>query len=71
MSKDKEIKCPKCGTIFKIDESYYNELLSQIQQSKVSEQVELLKDRLEDQHKLEIAQWINKYNALESECTLF
>ena len=67
MSKDKEIKCPKCGTIFKIDESYYNELLSQIQQSKVSEQVELLKDRLEDQHKLEIAQWINKYNALESE----
>ena len=61
MSKDKEIKCPKCGTIFKIDESYYNELLSQIQQSKVSEQVELLKDRLEDQHKLEIAQWINKY----------
>ena len=67
MSKDKEIKCPKCGTIFKIDESYYNELLSQIQQNKVSEQVELLKDRLEDQHKLEIAQWINKYNALESE----
>jgi len=67
MSKDKEIKCPKCGTIFKIDESYYNELLSQIQQSKVSEQVELLKDRLEDQHKLEIAQWINKYNVLESE----
>ena len=67
MSKDKEIKCPKCGTIFKIDESYYNELLSQIQQSKVSEQVELLKDRLEDQHKLEIAQWTNKYNALESE----
>ena len=67
MSKDKEIKCPKSGTIFKIDESYYNELLSQIQQSKVSEQVELLKDRLEDQHKLEIAQWINKYNALESE----
>ena len=67
MSKDKEIKCPKCGTIFKIDESYYNELLSQIQQSKVSEQVELLKDRLEDQHKLEIAQWINKYNTLESE----
>ena len=67
MSKDKEIKCPKCGTIFKIDESYYNELLSQIQQCKVSEQVELLKDRLEDQHKLEIAQWINKYNALESE----
>ena len=67
MSKDKEIKCPKCGTIFKIDESYYNELLSQIQQSKVSEQVELLKDRLEDQHKLEIAQWKNKYNALESE----
>lgn len=67
MSKDKEIKCPKCGTIFKIDESYYNELLSQIQQSKVSEQVNLLKDRLEDQHKLEIAQWINKYNALESE----
>ena len=67
MSKDKEIKCPKCGTIFKIDESYYNELLSQIQQSKVSEQVELLKDRLEDQHKLEIAQWTNKYNALENE----
>ena len=67
MSKDKEIKCPKCGTIFKIDESYYNELLSQIQQSKVSEQVKLLKHRLEDQHKLEIAQWINKYNALESE----
>lgn len=67
MSKDKEIKCPNCGTIFKIDESYYNELLSQIQQSKVSEQVELLKDKLEDQHKLKIAQWINKYNALESE----
>ena len=67
MSKDKEIKCPKCGTIFKIDESYYNELLSQIQQSKVSEQVELLKDRLKDQHQLEIAQWINKYNVLESE----
>ena len=67
MSKDKEIKCPKCGTIFKIDESYYNELLSQIQQNKVSEQVELLKDRLEDQHKLEIAQWTNKYNALENE----
>ena len=67
MSKDKEIKCPKCGTIFKIDESYYNELLSQIQQSKVSEQVELLKDRSEDQHKLEIAQWTNKYNALENE----
>ena len=67
MSKNREIKCPKCGTVFQIDESDYNELLNQIEKSKISEQVDLLKDRLEDQHKLEIAKLTTKYNNLESE----
>ena len=26
----KEIKCPKCGTVFKIDENDYNEILERI-----------------------------------------
>lgn len=69
MSKDKEIKCPKCGTIFKIDESYYNELLSQIQQSKVSEQVNIQTDKLNAEHELEIAKLKEKCKILESEKT--
>ena len=67
MSNNKEIKCPKCGTVFQIDESDHNELLNQIEKSKISEQVDLLKDRLEDRHKLEIAELKAKYSDLENE----
>ena len=42
-----QIKCPKCGEVFTIDESSYNEILSQIKketiQSEVHEKLELLK----------------------------
>ena len=31
----KEIKCPKCGEVFKIDESSYSDLLSQIKESEI------------------------------------
>lgn len=67
MSNNREIKCPKCGTVFKINESDYNELLNQIEESKISERANLLKDKLEDQHKLEIAELKAKYNNLENE----
>ena len=67
MSNNKQIKCPKCGTVFQIDENDYNELLSQIEESKISERVNLLKDKLENQHKLEVAELKAKYSNLENE----
>lgn len=35
----KEIKCPKCGEVFKIDESSYSDLLSQIKESEIEKRV--------------------------------
>ena len=67
MNKNREIKCPKCGTVFKIDESDYNELLNQIQQSKIFEQVNIQTDKLNAEHELEIVKLNEKYKILESE----
>lgn len=47
-----QIKCPKCGEVFTIDESSYNEILSQIKKeainSEVNEKIELLKAQNEN-----------------------
>ena len=36
----KEIKCPKCGTVFKIDENDYNEILEQVKGEAFAKEIE-------------------------------
>ena len=57
-----EIKCPKCGEVFKVDESSYAEILNQVKSNEFNEEVEAkIHERLEKQ-KME-----NEMNALKSQ----
>ena len=45
-----EIKCPKCGEVFKVDESSYAEILNQVKSNEFNEEVEAkIHERLEKQ----------------------
>ncbi len=35
-----EIKCPKCGTTFQIDESYYDSIIKQIKTKEFNQELE-------------------------------
>ena len=57
-----EIKCPKCGEVFKVDESSYAEILNQVKSNEFNEEVEAkIHERLEKQ-KME-----NEMNTLKSQ----
>ena len=43
-----EIKCPKCGTTFKVDDSSYADILSQVRTHEFEDEV---KKRVEDAQK--------------------
>ena len=44
-----EIKCPKCGTVFEIDEASYDSIVKQIRDREFDKEVNLR----EEQHKLD------------------
>ena len=46
----KEIKCPKCGTVFKIDENDYNEILEQVRGETLSAEIEKSKKAEEEKY---------------------
>ena len=46
----KEIKCPKCGTVFTIDEGSYNEILEQVRKSHLDEEIEKTKKTVEEKY---------------------
>ena len=46
----KEIKCPKCGTVFTIDEGSYNEILEQVRKSHLDEEIEKTKKAVEEKY---------------------
>ena len=55
MSNKREIKCPKCGALFQLDETNYNDLLNQIKDKEVSEKVDIVKKQLETEYKLKLS----------------
>ena len=46
----KEIKCPKCGTVFTIDEGSYNEILEQVRKNHRDEEIEKTKKAVEEKY---------------------
>ena len=50
-----EIKCPKCGTVFKIDESAYESIIKQVRDKEFANEIALF----EEKHKLETENAIN------------
>ena len=46
----KEIKCPKCGTVFTIDEGSYNEILEQVRKNHLDEEIEKTKKAVEEKY---------------------
>ncbi|MBR4275327.1 MAG: DUF2130 domain-containing protein [Bacilli bacterium] len=46
----KEIKCPKCGTVFKIDENDYNEILEQVKGEAFDREIERNKKEAEEKY---------------------
>ena len=46
----KEIKCPKCGTVFKIDENDYNEILEQVRGETLNAEIEKSKKAEEEKY---------------------
>ena len=46
----KEIKCPKCGTVFTIDEGSYNEILEQVRRNRLDEEIEKTKKAVEEKY---------------------
>ena len=46
----KEIKCPKCGTVFKIDENDYNEILEQVRGEAFAKEIEKSKKEAEEKY---------------------
>ena len=62
-----EIKCPKCGTVIQVNDSYYAELLTQVKNKEFNKELEerlaVLKDQAETTSKLkekEIAEKLNE-----------
>ena len=58
----KELKCPKCGNAFVVDEADYASILSQVKNAEFQEELERRLEELEHQHKAE-----QKANALQAE----
>ena len=79
---DKELKCPHCGKVFKIDEGEYAELVQQVRGKEFEKELhdrllqleenkkkdeELLKTRIEALNKENISKLQDELNALKNE----
>ncbi|MCR5505453.1 MAG: DUF2130 domain-containing protein [Bacilli bacterium] len=51
----KEIKCPKCGSVFTVDESGYNEIVASIRDDEFSRELERREKALKDKMDAELA----------------
>jgi hypothetical protein len=53
----KELKCPKCGSVFTVDESDYALILQQVKTAEFNEELEqrLKENRKEEQTRLDLA----------------
>lgn len=49
----KELKCPKCGNVFKVDEADYAFIVSQVRNAEFDREVERRLDELSSRHKVE------------------
>lgn len=58
-----EIKCPNCGQTFKVDESNYVAILSQIRTQEFDKEVHEKLDQLEEKHKTELELAVTKATA--------
>ena len=66
---NREIKCPKCGNQFTIDESSYNDIVSQIKNNAFNEEIERkiheMYETKEVEHKLDLEKTKNQYESVE------
>ena len=49
----KEIKCPKCGSVFTVDEADYASIVSQVKNAEFNEEVNRRLQELHERHKTE------------------
>ena len=49
----KELKCPKCGNIFQVDEADYASIVSQVKNAEFDEEVKRHLSELDERHKVE------------------
>ena len=49
----KELKCPHCGQVFKVDEADYASILSQVKNSEFEAEISRRLKELEEKHKAE------------------
>ena len=61
-----EIKCPKCGEVFKVDENEYASIVSQIKEKEVKKEVEHILEKYEALKKLEISDSNQKITDLKN-----
>ena len=61
----KTLMCPKCGSIFKVDETDYNLIANQIKNSEFNVEVEKRVKEIQELNKLEQAN-INKKNIMKN-----
>lgn len=70
----REIKCPKCGEIIQVDESDYAEILNQVKtkefEKELAEREAVLKDKIDAQNKLLLAEKEKEIALLKSEMKL-
>lgn len=58
----KELKCPKCGSIFQVDESDYAAIMAQVKNQEFNKEVEHRVNEIENQKKTEREVYILKAN---------
>ena len=56
----KELKCPKCGNVFKVDEADYASILSQVKNAEFEAEIERRIREMEARHRAEQALESNK-----------
>ena len=50
----KDIKCPKCGTVFSLDEAEYASIANQVKNAEFQEEIERRMNELRKQHEAEL-----------------
>lgn len=63
----KELKCPKCGNVFKVDEADYAAIVGQVKNAEFNQEVERRMKELEKQQKAETLKAEQNYQKLLSE----
>ena len=51
----KELKCPKCGNIFKVDEADYASILNQVKTKEIEAEVKRRMTEMDERNKAELA----------------